>query len=133
MNILVPVKSVIDVELNIRVRDGAIVEDGMNFILSKWDENALEAALLLKEGGDGEITAVTVGPDRAGEALRKALAMGADKGIHINDPRQQRRWGSTWVSISWRCCRWSSCTGSSPNNSRSKNTFPRNRGILIRR
>ena len=86
MNIVVPVKSVIDVELNIRVRDGRIVEDGLNYILSKWDENALEAALVLKEATGGEVTAVTVGPERSGEALRKALAMGADKGVHVNDP-----------------------------------------------
>ena len=86
MKIIVPVKSVIDVELNIRVKDGEVVRDGLNFILSKWDENALEAALQLKEANDGEVTAVTIGPDRAGEALRKALAMGADKGVHVNDP-----------------------------------------------
>ena len=86
MNILVAVKSVIDVELNIRVKDGKVAEDGMNYILSKWDENALEAALQLKEAGEGEVTAVTIGPERSGEALRKALAMGADKGIHVNDP-----------------------------------------------
>jgi electron transfer flavoprotein beta subunit len=86
LNIIVPVKSVIDVELNIRVRDGKIVEDGLNYILSKWDENALEAALQLKEANGGEVTAITIGPERAGEALRKALAMGADKGIHVNDP-----------------------------------------------
>ena len=89
MNIVVPVKSVVDVELNIRVRDGKIVEDGLNYILSKWDENALEAALALKEANGGEVTAVTIGPERAGEALRKALAMGADKGVHVNDPAAQ--------------------------------------------
>ena len=86
MNIVVPVKSVVDVELNIRVRDGKIVEDGLNYILSKWDENALEAALQLKEANGGEVTALTIGPERSGEALRKALAMGADKGVHVNDP-----------------------------------------------
>ncbi|HEX7928855.1 MAG TPA: electron transfer flavoprotein subunit beta/FixA family protein [bacterium] len=87
MNILVPVKSVIDVELNIRVKDGKVAEDGMNYILSKWDENAVEAALQLKEKvGAGEVTVISIGPDRAGEALRKALAMGADKAIHVNDP-----------------------------------------------
>lgn len=86
MNIIVPVKSVVDVELNIRVSDGRIVEDGLNYILSKWDENALEAALQLKEAHGGEVTAVTVGPERSGEALRKALAMGADKGVHVTDP-----------------------------------------------
>lgn len=86
MNIIVPIKSVIDVELNIRVNDGKIVEDGLNYILSKWDETALEAALQLKEANEGEVTAVTIGPERSGEALRKALAMGADKGVHVSDP-----------------------------------------------
>jgi electron transfer flavoprotein beta subunit len=86
LNILVPVKSVIDVELNIRVKDGKVAEDGMNYILSKWDENAVEAALKLKEQHGGEVTVVSVGPDRSGEALRKALAMGADKAVHVNDP-----------------------------------------------
>ena len=87
LNILVPVKSVMDVELNIRVKDGKIAQDGMNYILSKWDENAVEAALQLKEKhGGGDVTVVSVGPDRAAEALRKALAMGADKALHVNDP-----------------------------------------------
>lgn len=86
MNILVPVKSVIDVDLNIRVKDGAVVEEGMNYVLNRWDETAVEAALQLKEAGEGEVTVISIGPDRAGEALRKALAMGADKAIHVNDP-----------------------------------------------
>lgn len=89
MEILVPVKSVIDVELNIRVRDGKVVEEGMNYVLNRWDETAVEAALQIKEALEGEVTVVTVGPDRAGEALRKALAMGADKGIHVNDPASE--------------------------------------------
>ena len=86
MNILVTVKSVIDVDLNIRVRDGAVVEEGLNYVLNRWDETAVEAALQLKEEGDGEVTVISIGPDRAGEALRKSLAMGADKAIHVNDP-----------------------------------------------
>ena len=85
MKILVPVKSVMDVELNIRVRDGQVVEEGMNYILSKWDENAIEAALQLKEAGEGSITVASVGPARAAEVLRKALAMGADDAVHIAD------------------------------------------------
>ena len=86
LKILVTIKHVIDVELNLRVREGKLVEDGLTYVLSKWDENALEAALQLKEAGGGEITAVTVGPERAGESLRKALAMGADKAVHVSDP-----------------------------------------------
>ena len=72
-------------DLNIRVRDGAVVEEGLNYVLNRWDETAVEAALQLKEAGEGEVTVISIGPDRAGEALRKALAMGADKAIHVND------------------------------------------------
>ncbi len=86
MNIIVTVKSVIDVDLNIRVRDGKVVEEGLNYVLNRWDETAVEAALQLKEAVEGEVTVVSIGPDRAGEALRKALAMGADKAMHVNDP-----------------------------------------------
>lgn len=86
MKILVPVKSVIDVELNIRVRDGKVVEEGLNYVLNRWDETAVEAALQLKEAGEAEVTVISIGPDRAGEALRKALAMGADGAVHVNDP-----------------------------------------------
>lgn len=86
MKILVPIKSVMDVELNIRVSEGAIVEDGMNYLLSKWDENAIEAALALSEIQEGEVTVVSVGPERAAEILRKALAMGAAQALHVNDP-----------------------------------------------
>jgi len=86
LNILVAVKHVVDVELNLRVRDGKLIEDGLTYVLSRWDENALEAALKLKEAVGGEVTAVTIGPERAAESLRKALAMGADKGIHVSDP-----------------------------------------------
>jgi electron transfer flavoprotein beta subunit len=86
LNIVVPIKSVIDVELNIRVQEGKIAKDGMSYIISKWDENAIEAALQLKEKHGGEVTVVTVGPDKATESLRKALAMGADKAVHVNDP-----------------------------------------------
>jgi electron transfer flavoprotein beta subunit len=86
LKILVMVKHVIDVELNLRVRDGKLVEDGLTYVLSKWDENALEAALQLKERAGGEVTAVTIGPERAAETLRKALAMGADRAVHVNDP-----------------------------------------------
>lgn len=86
MNIIVPVKRVIDVDLNIRVKDGKVAEDGMNYVLNRWDETAVEEALVLKEKHDGEVTVVSVGPEKVGEVLRKALAMGADKAIHVNDP-----------------------------------------------
>jgi len=87
VKILVPVKQVMDVELNVRVAAGKVVEDGMTLVLSKWDENALEAAVQLKEAGTAsEVVVVTVGPESAGETLRKAMAMGADRAVHVLDP-----------------------------------------------
>jgi electron transfer flavoprotein beta subunit len=59
-------------------RDGDVVIDEIN-------EKAVEAALQVKESGDGEVTVVTMGPKNAVDAVRKALAMGADAGIHIID------------------------------------------------
>lgn len=85
LNIIVLVKQVIDVELNIRVKDNAVVEDGLTYVISNWDEIAIECALQMVEESGGEITLVTIGPDRAADALRKGLAMGAHKAIHIND------------------------------------------------
>ena len=85
MEILVPIKQVVDVELNIRIKEGAIVEDGLNYVISNWDEIAIEAALQIVEKVGGEVTLVSIGPDRVTEALRKGLAMGAHKAIHIKD------------------------------------------------
>lgn len=86
MNIIVLLKQVVDVELNLRVKEGALVEDGLNYVISNWDEIAIEAALqILESAGSGEITLVSIGPDRVAEALRKGLAMGAHKAVHISD------------------------------------------------
>src|SRR5919202_897173 len=55
--------------------------------ISDWDTYAIEEALRLKEAaGEGEVVAVSMGPDRALDALRKALAMGADRAVLITDP-----------------------------------------------
>ena len=83
MKIIVPVKQVPDVELNIKVKDGAIVEEGLSYVISSWDETALEAALQITEDVGGEVTLLTIGPEKAAESLRKGLAMGAHKAIHV--------------------------------------------------
>jgi electron transfer flavoprotein beta subunit len=57
--------------------------------ISDIDKNALEEAIRIKEKQDGEIIAVTMGDDNAKTALREALAMGADKAYHLNDPAFQ--------------------------------------------
>ncbi len=86
MNIIVLLKQVVDVQLSLRVTDGALVEDGLRYVISGWDEIAIEAALqLIEEVGSGEVTLVSIGPERVKEALRKGMAMGAQKAIHIND------------------------------------------------
>lgn len=86
MNIIVLIKQVIDVELNIRVKNGALIEDGLNYVISNWDEIAIETALQIVESvNEGNITLITIGPDRAAEALRRGLAMGAHKAIHVMD------------------------------------------------
>jgi len=79
-----------DVALNIKVKDGAVVEEGLSYVISSWDETALEAALQITEDVGGEVTLLTIGPDKAAESLRKGLAMGAHKAIHVkyNDAKQ---------------------------------------------
>jgi electron transfer flavoprotein beta subunit len=54
-------------------------------VLDEINERAVEEALVIKEAHDGEVTVVTVGPDRATDAIRKALSMGADKAVHVVD------------------------------------------------
>lgn len=86
MNIVVCIKQVPDTASKITLKDGQVSKEGMTFIMSPYDEFALEEALKIKEGlGAGSVTAVTLGPDSAEEVLRSALAMGADQAIHIKD------------------------------------------------
>jgi len=82
------VKQVPDTETLIKVKpDGSgIDESGIKWVMNPYDEFGVEEALRLKEKHGGEVTIVSLGPARALEALRTALAMGADKGIYINDP-----------------------------------------------
>jgi electron transfer flavoprotein beta subunit len=86
MKILVPVKRVVDYNVKIRVKaDGSGVElANVKMSMNPFDEIAVEEALRLKEKGKAEeIVAVSVGPARAQETIRTALAMGADRGILI--------------------------------------------------
>ena len=83
MQIIVPIKQVPDVALNIKVKDGEIVQEGISWVISSWDETALEAALQLTEEAGGEVTVLSIGTAKVQEALRKALALGAHKALHI--------------------------------------------------
>ena len=89
MKILVPIKQVPDTATQVKIAaDGRSIETaGITWIVSPYDEFAVEEALRIKEKrGQGEVVAVTVGPERAKEALRSCLAMGADRAIHVSDP-----------------------------------------------
>ncbi len=85
MNILVCVSRVPDTAAKIKVAgDNKSVETtGVKFILNPYDEYALEEAIQLQESKGGELTVLTVAGDEATDILRTALAMGADKAIHI--------------------------------------------------
>ncbi len=87
MNIIACVKQVPDTEAQIKVKaDGSGIEDGgIKWVMNPYDEYGVEEALKLKEKFGGEVTVVSVGPARAMETIRTALAMGADKGIHVDD------------------------------------------------
>jgi electron transfer flavoprotein beta subunit len=88
MKIVVCVKQVPDTETRIRIapEGNAIVEADVNWIVSPYDEFAIEEALRIKEKKGGEVVLVTAGPDRAQSALRTGLAMGADSALHVKDP-----------------------------------------------
>ena len=86
MKILVAVKRVIDYNVQIRVKeDGSgIVTDNVKMSTNPPDDNAIEEAVKIKETGKAtEVVAVTVGEEKAQETVRKALAVGADRGIHV--------------------------------------------------
>ena len=86
MKILVAVKRVIDYNVQIRVKsDNTGVEtENVKMSMNPPDENAVEEALRIKESGVAEeVIAVSIGEDKAKETIRTALAMGADRGIHV--------------------------------------------------
>ena len=86
MKILVAVKRVIDYNVQIRVKeDGSGVHtDNVKMSTNPPDDNAVEESVKLKESGKvKEVVAISIGEDKAQESIRKALAVGADKGIHV--------------------------------------------------
>jgi electron transfer flavoprotein beta subunit len=85
VNIAVCIKQVPDTETKVKISsDKKSVEEGdINFILNPYDEFAVEEALRLKEAHGGDVTVISLGPDRVTSAIRSALAMGANAAIHI--------------------------------------------------
>lgn len=89
MKILVCVKQVPDMESAFRINaEGTWLEErDLAFRMNEYDEYALEQAIRVKEqeGNAPDVTVLSIGPARVGEALKKGLAMGADRGVHIQD------------------------------------------------
>ena len=89
MKIVVLIKQVPDTWSERRLTDSDHTLDraSADAVIDEINERAVEEALKIKEAGGGEVTVVTMGPDRATDAIRKALSMGADKAVHLSDER----------------------------------------------
>lgn len=88
MEIIVLLKQVPSTESFIEIAEDemSIKKDDIKFVINPYDEFAVEEAIRLKETHGGSVTILSAGTDKTVEAIRTALAMGADKGILINDP-----------------------------------------------
>ena len=95
MKILVCIKQVPDMESRFRVNDGGdwFSDADLAYRINEYDEYAIEQAVQLREQlGEGtELTVLSIGPDRVVEAIKKALAMGCDRGVHIQDPDAHKK------------------------------------------
>jgi electron transfer flavoprotein beta subunit len=87
MNICVILKQTFDTEEKIVIENGKISDNGVKFIINPYDEYAVEEAIRLKEEHGGNVIVLSVGSERCSEALRTALAMGADEAVLISDER----------------------------------------------
>jgi electron transfer flavoprotein beta subunit len=87
MNIVVCVKQVPDTwaERKLKPGDATLDRESVDGLINELDEYAIEEALQIKEKHEGEVTVLTMGPDKAAESIRKALSMGADKAVHLLD------------------------------------------------
>lgn len=87
MDLVVCLKQVPDTETQIKVgADGNSIDDNeIKWVMNPYDEFGVEEAIKIREAKGGEVTVISVGPTRATEALRTALAMGADKAVLIDD------------------------------------------------
>ena len=87
MNIIVCVKQVIDTGAALTLKDGQVDTEGLPRVLNPYDEFAVEEAVRLREQAPEEttVTLISLGPDNFKDTLRKGLAMGADRAIHLLD------------------------------------------------
>src|SRR5680860_454651 len=95
MKILVCVKQVPDMASSVTINAEGVwyVDEGLAFRLNEYDEYAVEEAVQLREqlGGEPDLTILSIGPGRVKEAMRRAMAMGADRGVHIVDDEYYKK------------------------------------------
>ncbi|MGO9183446.1 electron transfer flavoprotein subunit beta/FixA family protein [Mycobacterium sp.] len=108
-NIVVLIKQVPDTWSERKLTDGdyTLDREAADAVLDEINERAVEEALQIREreaadGGEGSVTVLTAGPERATEAIRKALSMGADKAVHLKDDGMH---GSCVVQTAWALAR----------------------------
>jgi electron transfer flavoprotein beta subunit len=105
-NIVVLIKQVPDTWSERKLSDGdyTLDREAADAVLDEINERAVEEALLIKEreGGDSKVIVLTAGPERATEAIRKALSMGADEAVHLKDEGLH---GSDMVQTAWALAR----------------------------
>jgi electron transfer flavoprotein beta subunit len=105
-NIVVLIKQVPDTWSERKLSDGdyTLDREAADAVLDEINERAVEEALLIKEkdGGDSKVIVLTAGPERATEAIRKALSMGADEAVHLKDDGMH---GSDVIQTAWALAR----------------------------
>ena len=98
MDIVVLVKQVPDTESLIRIADDgvSIKTDTIKWVMNPYDELAVEEALQIRDAQSGSVTILSMGPKHSVKTIQTALAMGADKAVHLNDPQGE---GSDSLSV----------------------------------
>ena len=97
MNIIICIKQVPDIEKDIKIT-GKTIDESSDFVLNPLDEHAVREGVNIKEKMGGKITALTLGPERAKQALLRCLARGADEAIHLKI-NKDCNFDSTAVSV----------------------------------
>jgi electron transfer flavoprotein beta subunit len=101
MNILVCIKQVPDMESKFKINGEGTWYDNADLAwrMNEYDEYGVEQAVQLKEKAGGDLTVLCIGPDRVKETMKKALAMGCDRGLHVSDDEVHNRDPFTIASI----------------------------------
>lgn len=105
MKFLVSIKMVPDVYAPFQIKDGELLMDGDRMVLNAYDASAVEEALVLTEKYGGDVEVVCVGSAKASETIRKALAMGAAKGHHIQTNGDEAYDSSSYAQILAAFCK----------------------------